>query len=297
MVFDLPHDSSLGPALLGIARHYNSPSFIALDPISVPRSFLPQGQLMREKGLDYHPTNVEIAALVAAHLAWGRRDIILAKSWDLLQRMDLEPGRFLMEASALEWERLKGFVHRTFQDSDMLWMLGKWSAYLEEHGSLESMFAGPTVRDGLHRYASLMKEGLETGDRMHKHFASPAQGSACKRMNMLLRWMVRDDDQGVDMGLWKIHSMRDLHLPLDVHSTSTAMALGLLPAKATPNWKAVEMLGIEARQICPDDPALLDFALFGLGEEALRSGVPLSEFLRQCMKPDGKGFIPEQEGL
>ncbi|MFM8513577.1 MAG: DUF2400 family protein, partial [Bacteroidota bacterium] len=91
MVFDLPHDSPLGPALLGIARQYNSPSFIALDPISVPRSFLPQGQLMREKGLEYNPTNVEIAALVAAHLAWGRRDIILAKSWDLLQRMDLEP--------------------------------------------------------------------------------------------------------------------------------------------------------------------------------------------------------------
>ncbi len=245
---------------------------------------MPQGRLTREKGIQYHQSNVEIASLIASHFAWGRRDIILSKSWELLRRMDLEPGSFLQNASALEWRRLEGFVHRTFKDSDVLWMLGKWSAYLIEHGSLQGMFRGATVKDGLHCYASLMKDGLQPGDRIRKHFASPAQGSACKRMNMLLRWMLRSDECGVDLGLWKIHSMSDLHLPLDVHSTTTAMALGLLPANAKPNWNAVERLGIEARQICPDDPALLDFALFGLGEEAFRSGFPLLDFLERTLK-------------
>lgn len=279
MVAEFPDLSRLGPFLLRVARHYNTHSFVDLDPISVPRAFLRNGVLAKEKGIAYHQANVEIAALIAAHFAWGRRDIILFKSWALLQRMDLEPGPFVQSASVSEWGRLKGFVHRTFTDSDVMWMLGHWSVYLAEQGSLEGMFAGQTVKDGLNRYASLMKEGLAYGDRLRKHFASPALGSACKRMNMLLRWMIRRDKARVDMGLWKIHAMKDLQLPLDVHATATASALGLLPAKATPNWTTVEYMGALARQICPNDPALLDFALFGLGEESLRLGIPLSEIL------------------
>jgi len=264
-----------------MARYYNSPAFVEPDPVSVPRAFLPNGFMVTEKAIAYDKANVEIAGLIAAHFAWGRRDIILSKSWALLQRMDFEPGAFARTASAGDWGRLRGFVHRTFRDTDVMWMLGLWSAYLSEHGSLEGMFAGPSVREGLNRYALLMKEGLATGDRLRKHFASPAQGSACKRMNMLLRWMLRRDDCGVDLGLWKVHSMKDLHLPLDVHATSTAIALGLLPAKAIPNWKAVEILGEAARRISPGDPALLDFALFGLGEESLRSGNSVSEIILQ----------------
>lgn len=224
--------------------------------------------------MPYNHANVEIAALIAAHFAWGHRDIILTKSWALLQRMDWQPAPFVLGASAEEWGRLQGFVHRTFKDTDVLWMLGKWSAYLAEHGGLEGMFAGDTVQEGLIRYASLMKRGILQGDRLSKHFASPAQGSACKRMNMLLRWMIRRDKAGVDMGLWKVHAMKDLQLPLDVHALATAKSLGLLDAKAAPNWSSVERLGAMARQICPEDPALLDFALFGMGEERKRMPFP-----------------------
>lgn len=270
----------MGPFLVRMAGHYNSPAFVESDPISVPRAFLPDGIMTQSKGIAYDQSNVEIAGLISAHFAWGRRDIILSKAWGLLQRMDYEPGAFVRNASAVEWGRLRGFVHRTFRDTDVLWMLGKWSAYLSEYGSLESMFSGTSVREGLNRYAKLMREGLAEGDRLRKHFASPDQGSACKRMNMLLRWMVRGDKSGVDMGLWNVHAVSDLQLPLDVHVTKTSIALGLLPARAKPNWTAVETLGVAARSICPNDPALLDFALFGLGEEALRSGNTVSEHMQ-----------------
>jgi uncharacterized protein (TIGR02757 family) len=292
MVAEVSDLSRLGPFLVQMAGYYNSPSFVETDPISVPRAFLPDGLMSTAKGIAYHPANVEIAGLIAAHFAWGRRDIAISKSWALLQRMDYEPVAFVRNASALEWGRLRGFVHRTFRDTDVMWMLGQWSVYLLEHGSLESMFAGPSVKEGLNRYALLMREGLATGDRLRKHFASPFQGSACKRMNMLLRWMVRSDKSGVDMGLWKVHAVMDLQLPLDVHVMATSKALGLLPAKEMPNWCAVEILGAAALSIFPKDPALLDFALFGLGQESLQSGNSVSEIFQSSRWSHCVGPIP-----
>lgn len=260
-------------ALLAAANHYNSPAFVAKDPVSIPRRWVGQD-----------PVNVEIAALLAAHLSWGRRETILSKASDWLARMNHQPAAFLCEPSRRGWSAMKGFVHRTLRDTDALWMMGVWSDYLQEFGSLEGMFRGNSVEEGLDRYASLMREGLPKGDRLRKHFASPLQGSACKRMVMFLRWMIRKDQAGVDLGLWSLWSPAQLVLPLDVHSARTARVLGLLPPGQGTGWKEVMLLAESARQIHPQDPALLDFALFGLGEEATRKGVSPLEILNNLRR-------------
>jgi len=263
-------------ALLLAAHHYNSPAFVAKDPVSIPRRLV---------GRD--PVDVEVAALLAAHLSWGRRETILSKASDWLARMDHQPAAFLRHPSRRSWSNMTGFVHRTLRDTDALWMMGVWSDYLQSYGSLEGMFRGDTVADGLDRYAMLMRDGLPKGDRLRKHFASPWQGSACKRMVMFLRWMLRKDQAGVDLGMWSLWSPDQLLLPLDVHSARTARALGLLPAGNGTGWKEVLLLAEAARRIHPKDPALLDFALFGLGEEATRRGVSPMEVLNQLKQSPG----------
>jgi len=275
--------ASQDAALLRAARYYNAPWFVAKDPVSIPR---------RYAGGD--PVDIEVAGLLAAHLAWGRRETILAKAGDWLHRMENRPADFLRNPSPRTAAAMKGFVHRTLCDTDALWMMGVWSDYIRQFGSLQGMFEGPTVGDGLARYASLMKEGLPLKDRLRKHFASPLQGSACKRMVMFLRWMVRKDEAGVDLGIWSLWGPDQLLLPLDVHADRTARSLGLLPPGQGVGWKEVVMLGEAARRIHPKDPALLDFALFGLGEEANRTGLTpvevLDRFRRAPVDPEKGPF-------
>ena len=269
--------AALSQALLRAARYYNAPWFVTKDPVSIPRRFL---------GTD--PVNVEVAGLLAAHLAWGRRETILSKAGDWLNRMENRPADFLRNLSPRHAAAMKGFVHRTLCDTDALWMMGVWSDYIRQYGSLQGMFEGPTVADGLARYASLMRDALPLGDRLRKHFASPLQGSACKRMVMFLRWMIRKDDAGVDLGCWSLWTPDQLLLPLDVHAARTARSLGLLSEGNGVGWKEVVLLAEAARRIHPQDPALLDFALFGLGEEATRTGRSPKEVL-QRLSPSREG--------
>ncbi|HMP93761.1 MAG TPA: DUF2400 family protein, partial [Phnomibacter sp.] len=102
--------------------------------------------------------------------------------------------------------------------------------------------------------------------RTYKHISAPALHSACKRLNMYLRWMVRTDDVGVDFGLWKAIRPAQLVCPLDVHVMRVARHLGLVQQKL-PNWQAALELTANLRHLRPTDPAVYDFALFGLGVE------------------------------
>ena len=244
-----------------VDRHEQS-SFIEGDPISIPHAF-------------DDPRDQEVIGLYAALLAWGRRDVMLRKLEDLCGRMDHSPHRFVRSFSPeTDAAALEGFVHRTFQPVDALWLTKNLSAALARYGTVEGLFAahrpddpeGPSPVSAMLQGASttLLTIDDDTPQRLRKHLARPAAGSACKRLNMYLRWMVRPGP--VDFGIWDCLDPGELMLPVDVHVGRQARALGLLNRK-TNDWKAVRRLTAICRSFCPDDPARYDFAFFGVGSQ------------------------------
>ncbi|KAA9327524.1 TIGR02757 family protein [Hymenobacter busanensis] len=233
-------------------RRYDQPAFIAPDPISLPHRF----SLKQD---------VEISALFAALLAWGKRSIILNKGAELLARMDNAPYEFIRHHQDDDLRRLERFCHRTFCDTDLLYFVHWLNWYYQQHDSLEDAFLnGATQRERLINFHNLFFSLPDAPERTRKHVATPARNSACKRVNMYLRWMVRRDEYGVDFGLWQRLSPADLVCPLDVHVERVARRLGLLTRKQT-DWQAATELTDNLRQFDPADPVKYDFALFGLG--------------------------------
>jgi uncharacterized protein (TIGR02757 family) len=235
-------------------ERYDKPTFIAPDPISLPHRF---SRLQ----------DVEISGLFAALLAWGKRSIILKKGDELLARMDNAPYEFVLHHQDDDLRRLERFCHRTFCDTDLLYFVHWLNWYYQRHDSLEDAFLhGATQRERLMGFHELFFSLPDAPERTRKHVATPARNSACKRVNMYLRWMVRPDAHGVDFGLWRRLSPADLVCPLDVHVERVARRLGLLQRKQT-DWQAAMELTQNLRQFDPQDPVKYDFALFGLGIE------------------------------
>jgi uncharacterized protein (TIGR02757 family) len=234
---------------------YNNPAFIVCDPISIPHGFT-----------DNHDR--EISGFLTAAIAWGRRDLILRSSRLLIELMGNTPYEFVMSASEYELSRLSGFVHRTFNGNDCIYFIKGlrhiYSGYNSmEEVLIEGMKNNGSLKEGLSYLRSLFFS-LPHASRNEKHFADVMQGAAGKRLNMLLRWMVRKDNRGVDFGIWNKIGSSMLYIPLDLHSGNTARRLGLLSRKLN-DWKAVEELTEVLRGFDPDDPVKYDFALFGLG--------------------------------
>jgi uncharacterized protein (TIGR02757 family) len=234
---------------------YNNPSFIECDPISIPHRFVSN-------------TDREVAGFLTAAIAWGRRDLILRSSRVLMEAMDNQPFNFIKSAGPKDQKRLKGFVHRTFNGADCIsFMRGLKEIYMHyssiEEVILEGMKESGSLRDGL-SYFRKKFFSLSHEKRTEKHFADVNTGSAGKRLNMFLRWMVRNDGRGVDFGIWKNINPSMLFIPLDLHSGNTSRRLGLLTRKQN-DWKAVEELTSVLREFDPSDPVKYDFALFGLG--------------------------------
>ncbi|SET47046.1 TIGR02757 family protein [Hymenobacter actinosclerus] len=235
-------------------RGYDQPGFIALDPISIPHQFSARA-------------DVEISGLFAAVLAWGRRPTIISKCRELLRRMDDAPHQFITQHHDDDLKRLLGFCHRTFCDTDLLYFVHWLRWYYGQHESLEDAFLhGTTQKQRLENFNTLFFSLEDAPQRTRKHVATPARGSACKRLNMYLRWMVRQDEYGVDFGLWTLLSPADLICPCDVHVERVARRLGLLQRKQV-DWLAAEDLTAHLRTFDPQDPVKYDFALFGLGVE------------------------------
>ncbi|MEM6646194.1 MAG: TIGR02757 family protein [Bacteroidota bacterium] len=240
----------------GLVARYEQPAFIQDDPVSIPHGF-------------YDPRDQEVIGLYAALLAWGQRRTILNKMAELCERMQYRPYRFVREFDeARDAAKLAGFKHRTFQPIDALWLTKSLSKALNEHGSIEAFFAQflPADRDlaaALQGFSeTIVGHVAETPPRLRKHLARPGTGSACKRLVMYLRWMVRLGP--VDLNLWTALTPADLALPLDVHSGRQARALGLLTRKQD-DWRAVAELTEACRRLDPADPARYDYALFGIG--------------------------------
>jgi len=234
---------------------YNNPSFIDSDPISIPHSFTEN----RDR---------EISGFLTAAIAWGRRDLILRSSRLMMELMDNSPYEFITEANDNDFLRFSQFVHRTFNGTDCIYFLKGLRYIYSNFGSMEDvvlhgMKDSGSVKEGL-SYLRSTFFSLYHEKRNEKHFADVTGGSAGKRLNMFLRWMVRKDNFGVDFGIWKKIDPATLYIPLDLHSGNTARRLGLLTRKMN-DWTAVEELTKILRQFDPLDPVKYDFALFGLG--------------------------------
>ena len=238
-------------------EEYNRPSFITIDPVSVPHLFTLQ-------------QDIEIAALFAALFAWGNRTTIINKSEELMGLMDNAPYAFCMGHSAEELKSLLQFKHRTFNPTDLLYFIFFLKHHYTGNASLETAFTGAMGRkdetieqalNGFHHYFFSLPDAPA---RTRKHIAAPEKNSTCKRLNMFLRWMVRRDKKGVDFGIWKNISPAQLVCPIDVHVARVARRFGLLQRNAL-DWQAAIELTAWLRTLDAKDPVKYDFALFGLG--------------------------------
>ena len=242
------------------ADQYNRPSFIAKDPISIPHRFT-----------DCH--DIEIMGFWAAVLAWGQRPVILKKAAELINLMDGAPYDFVRNHDERDLERFDTFKHRTFNRTDTGYFLRFFQDYYQQNNSLEDAFLpanggakSETVQPHLEAFHDQFCCGANFPERTRKHIATPARNSSCKRLLMFLRWMVRQDDTGVDFGIWTRIRPDQLVIPIDVHVGRVARVLGLLERPQT-DWRAALDLTQTLRQLDPTDPVRYDFALFGLGVE------------------------------
>ena len=230
---------------------YNKPEFITSDPIQIPHRF-------------NETQDVEIAAFLTATIAWGNRKSILKSANNMMDLLDNAPFDFVMNHSKEDLKPWAHFVHRTFNGSDLTTFILGLKRLYKTHHSIESLFYHP---DNLQMGISSFKQNFFNfphPKRSEKHLSDPNKKSAAKRINMFLRWMVRSNTTGVDLGVWKQISPRQLSCPLDVHSGRVARKLGLLQRKQN-DALAVSELDIALRHLDPEDPVKYDFALFGLG--------------------------------
>ncbi len=236
---------------------YNSYEFIKDDPISLPHRF---SKLQ----------DIEIIGFWTAVLSWGRRSQIIKSGEKLLEFMDNSPYDFILNHEEKDRKSFLNFKHRTFQPDDAIYFLEWLQWYYKNNNSLETAFSshlkkgdahvGPAL-EGFHKLFFSLPEALS---RTKKHIPTPERKSSCKRLNMFLRWMVRNDNKGVDFGLWNKIRPSQLLIPLDVHVERVARKLALLQREKS-DWQAVLELTDNLKKFDKKDPVKYDFALFGLG--------------------------------
>ena len=211
-----------------------------------------------------------LAGFLAATMAWGRRDIVIRKVQDFLDRIDNRPAQFIGNFSDRDAKRFKGFKHRTFKPIDMKWLTKILQSILVKHGSFEAFWkqcyreAQETDRPLMGVFhESFFAQHPEAPQRTRKHVSNAEKKSACKRLYLFLRWSVRKNSP-VDLGLMDFIPESELMIPLDVHVARQARALGLL-TRTYNDWWAVQELTEALRLLDPQDPSKYDYALFGLG--------------------------------
>ena len=213
------------------AEEYNQPKYFQDDPIAFPREFVNRGASLQD---------VEISAVFAAHLAWGRRAMITRDCERLFEEMEWRPYDYIMAGS---YRNDETSLHRTIKWSEAAGICGRLREWYTWHDSLESLTA-KEIRSIIFR----RKEDPKAPD---------------KKINLMRRWLVRNDGL-VDLGLWKHIKPADLIIPLDVHVYGQATALGLTRRKQK-DLRTAEETTARFREIWPDDPVKGDFALFGYG--------------------------------
>jgi uncharacterized protein (TIGR02757 family) len=236
------------------AAQYNHPTFLESDPLQIPHQFS-----IKE--------DIEISAFLTAIISWGNRKSIITNANRMMEILDQSPYDFTVNHTENDLNRLEGFVHRTFNAEDLSFFIRGLRHVYTQRGGLEACFLpsadAQTLQPAISNFKQLFFQ-IPHPERSRKHVSDPMKGSAAKRINMFLRWMVRPNTTGVDFGLWNSISPAFLSCPLDVHSGNVARKLGLL--KRTQNdANALTELDISLRKLDPIDPVKYDFALFGLG--------------------------------
>lgn len=237
------------------ATRINRPEFIGNDPVQFPRRFSRR-------------QDIETVAFLSAIIAWGRRTMICRDAERMLTLMDHEPYAYVMEQGYEDLDPRMN-LHRTFFAEHFQWFLRGLRRIFRDYGSLDSFSAAvgagkceaPAWKlvEEMERVMRDENQGLDCPQCLPVNL----RNTALKRVNMALRWLVRDDGI-VDMGIWESIPKSKLYIPLDVHAGNTARSLGLLDRKAN-DRKSVELLTSELATIRPEDPVFYDYALFGIG--------------------------------
>lgn len=233
---------------------YNNPRFIESDPIQIPHLFSTK-------------EDIEIAGFLTATISWGNRTMIIKNALKMMELLDNAPFDFVINHKEKDLKTLENFVHRTFNAIDLQQFIKSLQHIYLKHKGLEHVLRidtnETTYQNAIHHLKQVFFE-IPHQQRTQKHVSDPLKNSAAKRINMFLRWMVRNDTNGVDFGIWKQHSPKNLSCPLDVHSGNVARKLKLLK-RSQNDWKALAELDKKLRKLDKDDPVKYDFALFGLG--------------------------------
>ena len=254
-MFEIYNNSQIKSLLEYKQLQYNNSRYIIDDPISIPHLF-------------NSSNDIEISAFFASMLAWGKRSAIISKLKLLMSIMDNSPHEFILNYSQSDYNLLDKFVYRTFNSDDLLFVIGKLKMLLLKYHTLGDFFAynynhEPDVKYVLTQFHNFFFHD-NISSHAKKHISNPGNGSASKRLNMFLRWMVRKDNTGFDFGLWDFIPTSKLFIPLDVHVSRVARKLNLLSRKSN-DWKAVVELTNKLSSFDENDPVKYDFALFGLG--------------------------------
>ncbi|PKV51503.1 uncharacterized protein (TIGR02757 family) [Aquimarina sp. MAR_2010_214] len=236
------------------AFYYEQPKFIETDPVQIPHLYTQK-------------EDIEISGFLTATISWGNRKSILTNSHKLMSLLGNSPYDFIMNHTEENLEGFDNFVHRTFNSTDLSYFITALQHMYTTYNDMETFFKlheeGDNFQTAIHNFK---KEffSLPHLPRTEKHISDPYKNSAAKRINMFLRWMVRDTSAGVDLGIWSSLSPAQLSCPLDVHSGNVARKLGLLRRKQN-DGKALLELDTKLRSLDPIDPVKYDYALFGLG--------------------------------
>lgn len=238
---------------------FNQLDFIQDDPICIPHLFSTK-------------QDIEIMGFWAAILAWGQRKTIISKCKELIALMDGKPYDFAKNHTEADLKPFLKFKHRTFNDLDTLYFLSFFKQYYQHHESLEFAFnpiqnsKAVSIEPHLIQFNEKFFSLDFAPSRTRKHISTPARKSACKRLCMFLRWMVRRDGKGVDFGIWSTIKPSQLVCPCDVHVDRVARTFGLIKRPQT-DWLTALELTSNLKMFDPLDPVKYDFALFGIGIE------------------------------
>jgi uncharacterized protein (TIGR02757 family) len=206
--------------------------------------------------------DVEIAAFLAATIAWGRRDLIIRSCEKMFSIMGKSPYEYVVSESFKNLKKQN--IHRTFFEDDLKYFCSGFKYCYAKYGNLERLFASaPDVWQGIALFREEMAKA--NNGKFSKHISNPGtegrNGSACKRLNLALRWLVRKGP--VDLGLWKSIKPSSLFIPLDVHVARTARKLALITRKSNDKKTVIELTK-KLRVLCPEDPVKYDYSLFGM---------------------------------
>ncbi|MBS9774644.1 MAG: TIGR02757 family protein [Tenacibaculum sp.] len=248
------NDKELKDFLNEKANKYENIDFISSDPIQIPHSFSKK-------------EDIEISAFLSASIAWGKRQMIINNANKIMAFLENNPYDFVINHTEKDLKHIEGSIHRTFNADDFKFFIKSLKNIYKNYNGLEELLRikdnSDNYKTSIHNFKKVFFE-IEHLPRTEKHVSDPLKGSASKRINMFLRWMVRSNKKEVDFGIWKTHNPANLHCPLDVHSGNISRKLGILTRKQN-DWKALTELDIKLREFDKDDPVKYDFALFGLG--------------------------------